>query len=80
MTYGHTHDIHMTTGEGDVDIIVSLSYDIDECGTYHENIEKITCSGMDITGIFCDEQWQDLEIKAVKLLAEYYEKPMDYEP
>lgn len=62
------------TGEGDLEITITVSYETDEHGIYNDNIEKIIHEKIDVTGIFCAEQFADLEMEASMKLHQYYEQ------
>lgn len=61
-----------TTGEGQFEITVHVSYETDEHGIYNDNIEKITQGDFDLTGIFCKEQLGELEMEASMKLRGHY--------
>lgn len=65
-------DFETTTGEGGVPITVTVSYETDEHGIYNDNIEKITHEKIDVTGIFCEQQFAELEMEASMKLRDHY--------
>lgn len=67
-------DFVTKTGEGGLEITVTVSYETDEHGIYNDNIEKITHENIDVTGIFCAEQFAELEMEATMKLHEHYSK------
>lgn len=67
-----TWDFVTKTGEGGVDITVTVAYESDEHGIYNDSIEKITHENIDVTGIFCAEQFAELEMEASMKLRGHY--------
>jgi hypothetical protein len=65
-------EFETTTGEGQFEITVHVSYETDEHGIYNDNIEKITQGNFDLTGIFCAEQLAELEMEASMKLRGHY--------
>jgi hypothetical protein len=61
-----------TTGEGQFEITVHVSYEADEHGIFNDNIDKITQKDFDLTGIFCAEQLAELEMEASMKLRDHY--------
>ena len=64
----HTINFDATTGAGDVDVKVTMSFKADKYSTWAENIEMVTFNGMDIMGLMTDEQFADLEAKGVRAI------------
>lgn len=64
----HTINFDATTGAGDVDVKVTMSFKADKYSTWFENIEMVTYNGMDIMGLMTDEQFADLEAKGIRAI------------
>ncbi len=64
----HTINFDATTGAGDVDVKVTMSFKADKYSTWAENIEMVTFNGMDIMGLMTDEQFADLEAKGIRAI------------
>jgi hypothetical protein len=64
----HTIDFDATTGAGDVDVKVTMSFKADKYSSWAENITMVTYNGMDIMGLMTDEQFADLEAKGVRAI------------
>jgi hypothetical protein len=78
-----SHTIHFTatTGAGDVEVTVTMSFEADKYTSWAENIEMVAFNCMDIMGLLTEEQFADLEaqgIKAIKAKREW--EVMNYEP
>ena len=58
-----------TTGAGDETVQCALEYDMDEEGTYAENLKSIECQGVDVFALLSDEQFMDIEMKGTMMLA-----------
>lgn len=77
----HTIDFEATTGAGDVEVKVTMSFEADQYSSWAENIEIVTYNGMDIMGLMTDEQFAELEtqgIEAIKAQREW--EIVNYEP
>jgi len=61
-------DFLATTGAGDVEVKVTMSFKADRYTTWAENIEMVTYNGMDIMGLMTDEQFTDLEAKGIRAI------------
>jgi hypothetical protein len=61
-------DFVATTGAGDVEVKVTMSFKADRYTTWAENIEMVTYNGMDIMGLMTDEQFADLEAKGIRAI------------
>lgn len=57
------YEFDTTTGEGSVIVTVVMTYERDEEGTYNENIDEIWFEGRNVTGIFTDVQFKELEME-----------------
>ena len=64
----HTIDFDATTGAGDVEVKVTMSFKADKYSSWAENITMVTYNGMDIMGLMTDEQFADLEAKGVRAI------------
>jgi hypothetical protein len=64
----NTINFEATTGAGDVEVQVTMSFKADRYSTWAENIEMVTYNGMDIMGLMTDEQFSDLEAKGIKAI------------
>jgi hypothetical protein len=64
----HTIDFDATTGAGDVDVKVTMSFKADKYSSWAENITMVTYNGMDVMGLMTDEQFADLEAKGVRAI------------
>lgn len=77
----HTINFDATTGAGDVEVQVTMSFEADKYTSWAENIEMVTYNGMDIMGLMTDEQFADLEAKGIKAIeAQRVWETMNYEP
>jgi hypothetical protein len=77
----YTIDFDATTGAGNVEVKVTMSFEADKYSTWAENIEMVTYSGMDVMGMMTDEQFADLEAEGLKAIdaKRQWEKD-NYEP
>jgi hypothetical protein len=74
-------DFTATTGAGDVEVKVTMSFEADRYTSWAENIDMVTFNGMDIMGLLTDEQFADLEaqgMEAIKAQREW--ETVNYEP
>ena len=77
----HTIDFEATTGAGDVEVKVTMSFEADKYTSWAENIEMVTYNGMDIMGLMTDEQFEELEAKGIKAIeAQRVWETENYEP
>ena len=60
----NTWEFDTTTGEGSVIVTVVYEYEIDEDGTYNENIKEVWFEGRDVIGLFSAEHFKELEMEA----------------
>ena len=77
----HTIEFQATTGAGDVEVNVTMSFQADKYTSWAENIDMVTFNGMDIMGLLSDEQFADLEaqgMEAIKAQREW--EVVNYEP
>lgn len=66
-----------TTGAGDETVQCVLEYDMDEEGTYAENLKSIQYQGVDVFSLLSDEQFMDIEMKGTMMLASHLIKEAD---
>jgi hypothetical protein len=74
-------DFTATTGAGDVEVKVTMSFEADRYTSWAENIDMITFEGVDIMGLLTEEQFADLEtqgMEAIKAQREW--EIVNYEP
>jgi hypothetical protein len=77
----HTINFEATTGAGDVEVQVTMSFKADQYTSWAENIEMVTYNGMDIMGLMTEEQFSDLEAKGIKAIeAQRVWETVNYEP
>lgn len=77
----HTIEFQATTGAGDVEVNVTMSFEADKYTSWAENIDMVTFEGKDIMGLLTDEQFADLEaqgMEAIKAQREW--EKVNYEP
>ncbi len=60
----NTWEFDTTTGEGSEIVTVVYEYEIDEDGTYNENIKEVWFEGRDVIGLFSTEHFKELEMEA----------------
>jgi len=66
-----------TTGAGDETVQCVLEYDMDEQGTYAENLKSIQYQGVDVFSLLSDEQFMDIEMKGTMMLSSHLIKEAD---
>jgi hypothetical protein len=74
-------DFTATTGAGDVEVKVTMSFEADQYTSWAENIDMVTFNGMDIMGLMTEEQFSELEaqgMEAIKIQREW--EVLNYEP
>ena len=77
----HTINFEATTGAGDVEVQVTMSFEADKYTSWAENIEMVTYNGMDIMGLMTEEQFADLETKGIEAIQAQREwEIVNYEP
>ena len=77
----HTIDFEATTGAGDVEVKVTMSFEADKYTSWAENIDMVTFEGVDIMGLLTEEQFSELEaqgMEAIKAQREW--EVVNYEP
>jgi hypothetical protein len=60
----NTWEFDTTTGEGSEIVTVVYEYEIDEDGTYNENIKEVWFEGRDVIGLFSEAHFKELEMEA----------------
>jgi hypothetical protein len=65
------------TGGGGETVICKMTYERDEHGTYAENIESIIFMGIEVIGLFTEEQFAELEINGAMKLATHLQQEKD---
>ena len=74
-------DFVATTGVGDVEVKVTMSFEADRYTSWAENIDMVTFEGVDIMGLLTEEQFSELEaqgMEAIKAQREW--EKVNYEP
>ena len=66
-----------TTGAGDETVQCVLEYDMDEQGTYAENLKSIHYQGVNVFSLLSDEQFMDIEMKGTMMLSSHLIKEAD---
>lgn len=60
-----------TTGAGDLTVQCVLEYEVDEEGTYAENLKSIHYEETDVFALLSDEQFKQIEMDGTMLLASH---------
>ena len=60
-----------TTGAGDETVQCVLEYDMDEEGTYAENLKSIKYEGIDVTSLLSDDQFCEIEMQGTMMLSSH---------
>ena len=77
----HTIDFVATTGAGNVEVKVTMSFEADKYTSWAENIDMVTFEGVDIMGLLLDEQFSDLETQGIEAIQAKREwEKVNYEP
>jgi len=77
----HTIDFVATTGAGNVEVKVTMSFEADKYTSWAENIDMVTFEGVDIMGLLLDEQFSDLETQGNEAIQAKREwEKVNYEP
>jgi hypothetical protein len=77
----HTINFEATTGAGDVEVQVTMSFEADQYSSWAENIDMVTYNGMDIMGLMTDEQFAELEAQGIEAIQAQREwEIVNYEP
>ena len=64
-------EFETTTGAGDETVQCVLEYDMDEEGTYAENLKSIHYQGVDVFALLSDEQFCEIEMKGTMMLSSF---------
>ena len=70
-------EFETTTGAGDETVQCVLEYDMDEQGTYAENLKSIHYQGVNVFSLLSDEQFMDIEMKGTMMLSSHLIKEAD---
>jgi hypothetical protein len=74
-------DFTATTGAGDVEVKVTMSFEADRYTSWAENIDMVTFEGVDIMGLLTEEQFADLETQGMEAIkAQRKWETVNYEP
>jgi hypothetical protein len=67
----HEFKFETTTGAGDETVQCVLTYEIDEEGTYAENLKSIHFEGTDVFALLSDEQYMQIEMDGTMKLSSH---------
>jgi len=67
----HEFKFETTTGAGDETVQCVLTYEIDEEGTYAENLKSIYFEGTDVFALLSDEQYKQIEMDGTMMLSSH---------
>ena len=74
-------DFTATTGAGDVEVKVTMSFEADRYTSWAENIDMVKFEGVDIMGLLTEEQFSDLEAQGMEAIKSQREwEKINYEP
>ena len=65
------YEFETTTGAGGETVQCVLEYDMDEEGTYAENLKSIHFEGTDVFALLSDEQFMQIEMDGTMKLSSY---------
>jgi hypothetical protein len=65
------YEFETTTGAGDLTVQCVLEYEVDEEGTYSENLKSIHYEGTDVFALLSDEQFMQIEMDGTMKLASH---------
>lgn len=65
------YEFETTTGAGDLTVQCVLEYEVDEEGTYAENLKSIHYEGTDVFALLSDEQFMQIEMDGTMKLASH---------
>jgi hypothetical protein len=60
-----------TTGAGDETVQCVLTYQIDEEGTYAENLKSIHYQGVDVFALLSEDQYTEIEMRGTMMLSSH---------
>jgi hypothetical protein len=64
-------EFETTTGAGDETVQCVLTYEMDEEGTYSENLKSIHFEGTDVFALLSDEQFKQIEMDGTMMLSSH---------
>jgi len=67
-------DFQTTIGAGTETVTVSMTYERDNYSIYYENVDQVLFQGVDVIGLFSEEEFNALETLACKKLREHYDE------
>ena len=79
------YEFETTTGAGGETVQCVLEYEMDEEGTYAENLKSIHFEGVDVFALLSDEQFVEIEMRGTMMLSSYliaeadHSKTVDYD-
>lgn len=65
------YEFETTTGAGGETVQCVLEYDMDEEGTYAENLKSIKYEGIDVTSLLSDDQFCEIEMQGTMMLSSH---------
>ena len=65
------YEFETTTGAGGETVQCVLEYEMDEEGTYAENLKSIHYQGVDVFALLSDEQFVEIEMRGTMMLSSY---------
>lgn len=73
-----TFEFETKTGAGDEIVQCVLEYDMDEEGTYAENLKSIHFQGTDVFALLSDEQFMQIEMDGTMMLSSHLLEEADH--
>lgn len=67
-------DFETTVGAGGETVKVSMTYERDNYSNYYENVDSVLYEGVNVIGLFSEEEFNALETLACKKLHDHYEE------
>jgi hypothetical protein len=67
-----------TTGAGDETVQCVLGYEMDEEGTYAENLKSIHYEGTSVFSLLSDEQFVEIEMRGTMMLSSHLLEESDH--
>ena len=74
----HEFKFETTTGAGDETVQCVLEYEMDEEGTYAENLKSIHYQSVDVFALLSDEQFIEIEMRGTMMLASHLIEESDH--
>ena len=65
------YEFETTTGAGGETVQCVLEYEMDEEGTYAENLKSIKYEGIDVTSLLSDDQFCEIEMQGTMMLSSH---------